>query len=385
MSPIEEEKGKLANSLNDNDALMKSVMENDQKQIDDGKVLNDMINQGLASFQPDLAFEHLCKNYKNAKQIYGESLIREASGYSPDYIERNVKIPEFQRELKSRMNAKARELQDKGFLGKKGEILDDGLKMAALSLYMNEMDHLIAKGIFGEHTHPKPSHYGARNDIKKYVRGDRFRNLAIKHSVKTAIRRGHEKLLPQDLAVFTRESKGDICIMYALDASGSMRGKKIEVAKKAGVALAYKATLNKDKVGIVVFSDHIVSKVEPTTDFTELLSSITTITASKQTDIAKTIESSCQLFPQGKQTRHLILLTDAESTVGDDPKRVALEQASAAAADGITISVIGIQLDEKNSEFARSIAQIGNGKLYLVQNLDQLDTIVLTDYDQVSR
>ena len=382
-TPIDEDSGKLSNSLNENDSLMKTVMENDQEAVKDGKILNDMINQGLSAFQPDMTFNSMVQNYKNAKNIYGESMLMEATGHSSSQIERNIKLPEFQRDIKSRMHSKARELQDKGLLGKSGEILDQGMKMAALSLYVNELDNITPKGNFGDHEHRKRSRYGGVFDVKPYSRGDRFKDIAIKHSVKTALRRGHKKLIIEDLSTSERHAKGEICIVYGIDASGSMRGKKIEVAKKAGVALAHKATTNKDKVGIMIFADHIIKQVAPTTDFFEILASITTITAAQQTDIAKTIESSIQLFPSQTMTKHLILLTDAEATVGDDPKMKALHAASMAAANDITISIIGIKLDEETTKFARQIAEVGNGKLYVVDSLEQLDKIILYDYDQL--
>lgn len=383
--PIDEEAGKLSNSLNDRDQLMKTVMENEDEAVKDGKILNDMINNNLSSFQPDAAFDRMVQNYKNAKNIYGESFLMEATGTSQGQIERNIKLPEFQRDIKSRMHSKARELQDKGLLGRGGEILDQGLKMAALSLYVSELDELTPKGTFGEHEHQKRSRYGGVYDTKRYARGDRFKDIAVKHSVKTAIRRGHDKLIIEDLSTNQRHAKGEIYLVYGLDASGSMRGKKIEVAKKAGVALAYKATQNKDKVGIMVFAEEIVKQVEPTTDFMEVLASITTINAAKQTDIAKTIENSVTLFPEKNVTKHLILLTDAESTVGDDPKQNALKAASMAAANGITISIVGIKMDEPTTRFARQIAEIGDGKLYVVDNIEQLDKVILYDYDQLRK
>ena len=98
-SKAEELSGKLAFQQLE-DKLMHSVLENDKKIIDSGKLISDVINQGMSSFTPDLMFEQLVKNYTLAKQIYGESIIRLVSGYEPDYVKKNIGIPEFQRELK---------------------------------------------------------------------------------------------------------------------------------------------------------------------------------------------------------------------------------------------------------------------------------------------
>src|SRR3990167_4905521 len=97
---------------------MHSVLENDKQTIDSGKLISDAINYGMSSFTPDMMFEQLVKSYTLAKQIYGESVIRLVSGYEPDYVKKNIGIPEFQRELKEKIQQKIEELKDEGFGGK---------------------------------------------------------------------------------------------------------------------------------------------------------------------------------------------------------------------------------------------------------------------------
>ena len=66
------------------DKFMHSVLENDKKIIDNGKLISDAISQGMSSFSPDLMFEQLVKSYTIAKPIYGESIIRLFFGYTPE-------------------------------------------------------------------------------------------------------------------------------------------------------------------------------------------------------------------------------------------------------------------------------------------------------------
>ena len=84
----------------DDDRLMHSVVENDKQTIDEGKLLADSISQGLGSFTPDLIFEKLVKDYKEAKRIYGDVILRELTGYDPSFIEKNLPLPEFKKILK---------------------------------------------------------------------------------------------------------------------------------------------------------------------------------------------------------------------------------------------------------------------------------------------
>lgn len=359
---------------------MHSVTQNDKKSIDQGNLLQQSINNGFSGFNADMMYEHLVDNYRTAQNIYGDKLLRFVSGYETDYIERNLNVPEFRKILKKNMNDSIEELKKNKLLDNKGEITDRGIELASLVLYRQELDKIESKGFQGEQVHKKASHYGMPQSTRKYKKGDRYKDISMKRSVKNAIRRGHKELLKSDLEVFERESKGEIEIVYAIDASGSMKGDKISVAKKAGVALSFKAIERKDKVGLIVFGTDIKDEVAPTDDFSMLLKKIALIRAGKQTDFIKTLYKSIELFSQKDVTKHLIILTDALPTVGEDPEKDTLKAVAAAKESKITISIAGINLDDKGKQLAKEIAQMGEGKLYNVKNLEELDEIILEDY-----
>lgn len=365
------------------DKFMHSVLENDKKVIDSGKLISDAINYGMSSFSPDLMFEQLVKSYTLAKQLYGESIIRIVSGYEPDYIKKNIGIPEFQRELKEKIQEKIQELKDEGLVNKDDTLSEKGIELASLVLYFEELDKIVPKGVIGENISKKTFIYGEKENSRAYKKGDRYRDIALKKSVKLAIRRKHKDFNEKDLQVYEKQSKGQTYIIYALDASGSMKGRKIDACKKAGIALAYKAINEKDKVGLIVFGSEVKEFVEPTLDFTRLLKEITRIKASKETDIVSTLKKSIELFPSGNITKHLILLTDALPTKGEAPEKSTLEEVSAARSRGITISLIGINLDDKGKKLAEKIVELGEGRLYVVRNLENVDQIVLEDYYSV--
>jgi len=376
---IEEFAGKLS-FQKEEDKLMHSVLENDKETIEKGKLIMDSINQGLNSFTPDLIYQQLVKNYMMAEHIFGPSLLKRASGYSPDYIKKNINIPEFQKELRFRIQKNHAKLRDEGFLNNNDGITDKGIKLASLVMYFEELDRLIPTGIFGQKKHKKSSIYGGKDNVRNYKKSDRYRDIAIKKSAKLALRRGHKKLEEKDLQVFERQSKGQSYIVYALDASGSMKGAKIDACKRAGIALAYKAIEEKDKVGLIVFGSEIKIIVEPTLDFSYLLKNITCATASKETDIVATVKKSVDLFPNDNVTKHLVLITDALPTVGDDPEEQTLHEVSIARNKGITLSLIGINLNVKGRKLAEKIVELGEGRLYIVKNLENIDEVVLEDY-----
>ncbi|MFH0867714.1 MAG: VWA domain-containing protein, partial [Candidatus Woesearchaeota archaeon] len=337
---IEELTGKLS-FQNVEKKLMHSILENDKETIEKGKLIRDSINQGLNSFTPDLIYQQLVKNYSMAKHIFGPSLLKLATGYNPDYIKKNINIPEFHKELRFRIQKNIEKLKEEGLLGRNNEITDKGIELASLVMYFEELDRLIPKGILGEKIHKRASIYGSKEDFRNYKKGDRYKDIAIKKSAKLAIRRGHKKLEDADLMIYERQSKGKVYIVYALDASGSMKGAKIDACKRAGIALAYKAIDERDKVGLIVFGSEVKTVIEPTNDFSYLLKTITAIRASRETDLVKTLKKSIELFPNENITKHLILITDALPTIGTDPEKETLQEASIARNKGITISLIG--------------------------------------------
>ncbi|MBW2968114.1 VWA domain-containing protein [Candidatus Woesearchaeota archaeon] len=382
LSRAEELKGKLDFQAVD-DKLMHSVLENDQQKIDAGLLVEEAINRGIGAFNPDMMFEKLVKNYTMTKSLFGEALIRAVSGYDPEYLEKNLGIPEFQRELHKKIEERMDRFKDDGVLDKQGLVTEKGIELAALIMCIQELDNIIPKGIHGERSHKKAYIYGDKQDTRGYRKGDRYKDVAIKMSAKTAIRRGHDRIELSDLKTYERQSKGEVYIIYALDASGSMKGDKIGVCKKAGVALAYRAIQEKDKVGLIVFGTDVKEAIPPTNDFGLLLNSITRVKASAETDMAATIRKAVELFPNTKVTKHLLLLSDALPTKGEDPEKATLEAASVARTAGVTVSLVGINLDSKGKKLAEKLVEIGDGKLYLVRDLKEVDKIVLEDYYRV--
>ncbi len=376
---IEELQGKLA-SQKEEDKLMHSVLENDTETIEDGKLLSESYNQGVSSFTPDLIFQNMVQSYANAEKLYGKKLIRLLTGYDPGYVKKNIRIPEFCRELKEAIGANIKNLKKEDLLNKDGTISSKGLYLASLVLYTEELDKLAPKGFLGKKEHKEKTLYGDKYDSRAYRSHDRYRDINMKRTIKKSIRRGHSSISKDDLTISQRRSKGNIEIIYALDASGSMRGKKIETAKKAGIALAFKAIENRDKVGLIIFGSDVKEELAPTYDFRQLLLKITEIKASNETNISATVEKAIQLFSKAPCTKHLIIISDAMPTVGSDPEKDTLHVISQAASLGITTSLIGISLDEEGLSFAKRLTEISQGRLYIVSNLDMVDKIILEDY-----
>ncbi len=379
---VDELSGKLASSP-DEERLMRSLLENDSQAIADGKVIAEAINQSVGSFTPDLMFRNLVQNYRNAVKLYGETLIRALTEYTPDYVRKNLSIPEFRDALLQRMEESVEGLKERGLLDQQGFITDRGMALATLVMYAEELEALVSKGV-GKKELKERDLYGEKEETVPFIKGRfRFRDLSLQQSLKTAVRRGHSSLELADLKAHRRARKGRIQVVYAMDASGSMRGEKLRMAKRAGIALAFTAIEEKNEAGLVVFTSKVERAIPPTTRFPELLEALVAVRAGMETNLAVTIQEAASLF-SGKGTRHLLILTDAVPTKGKEPRKATLEASSAARDAGVTISVVGIALDEEGERLAREVVEIGEGRLYRVKNLDELDAVILEDYDALS-
>lgn len=372
----QEIKGSLE-SQDKEDKLMKTVLQSDKAKIEEGKIIAEAVNQGIMGFNPDMMFSNIVKNFQVSQDLYGEKLMRLITGYSSDYIKRNLGIPEFQKEMRGRIERRIGQMETL----EKGTITDEGLYLAALVMYSEELDNIEPRGQVGEYVHKKISHYGDKEECRGFKKGDRYKDIGIRKSIRKAIRRGHGKVERGDLITYERGSRGKINVIYGLDASGSMKGRKIEVAKKAGIALAYKAINKKDKVGLVVFGS-VRKDVEPTDDFIKIIKTLASIRASKETDMTEAIKKASEMFNE-EGTKHLVLLTDALPTVGDRPEEETLKAVSIARSNDVTVSLIGINLDKKGKELAEKITTIGVGRLYAVKDLKKIDKIILEDYYQL--
>jgi Mg-chelatase subunit ChlD len=384
LEQIEEIEGTLSPQYQE-DKLMHSVLEGDKQTIEDGKLIQDAVNRGLGSFTPDLMFQNMVRSYGTAKQLYGPRLLSLLTGYDGGYIERNIRIPEFQKELRSQIDKAVGRLKDQGLLDDDERPTGRALTLAALTLYTEELDRIEPKGWRGEREHKRRAAFGDRSDRRAWQRGDKYHELDVRASVRRAARHRHASILIDDLRAAPRKARGSICVIYGLDASGSMRGEKLEYAKKAGVALAYAAIRRKDRVGLVVFSAEVEQAVAPTGDFSELLRTMAGVRASKQTDFVATIDKASQLFPKDGATRHLVLITDALPTVGEEPGQRTLGAVGEARANGVTISIVGVKLDKEGRKLAEEIVRIGEGRLLLARHLDDVDRLVLEDYAAVAQ
>jgi len=360
-----------------------SLKNQKENYFENAKLIMDSINRDVF-LNSNKIFENLVKSFSLTKKNLGAEFIKRLTGYDEKYIERNIRIPEFQKELKSRIDEKFEDLREQNLIDSDDKITDIGYDFAALNLVIEELDNLsnLEEGILKS---KKKSFQGEKEDFKNFRKGY-YKDIDIRRSVRTALRRIHKNILKYDLKETIRKDKSGVNIIYAIDASGSMKGEKLEQAKKAGIALTYKAVRDKNKVGLLVFQEKIINEVHLTDNIELLTKELVKIRARQQTNMEQTIIKSIEMFSKTKGTKNLIIITDVIPTLAEnaqDPIERTLKAASIAASQKIRISIVGIKLEKPALELAKRIVEMTSGKLYFVLNTKELDRTILEEYSRI--
>jgi len=377
-SSVNSLKGRLSSQFSEK-KLMHLIIENDKEAVEDGKLLKEAYNQGYNQLHP-LIYEQLAEDYKLAERLYGKTIIRLITGYSIEYLKQNLKIPEFKLKLKGEINEKLQHLIEAGYLDKEGKINKLGTKLASIVLYIEELERFMPKGNLSGFLKKQVNNLGEAGGDKAFQRNIAYRDIDLRKTIKLAARRRHTSFIREDFVARERIKRGLKWIIFALDVSSSMRGEKLDFAKKAGIALAFKAIEEGNRIGLIVFSTRVLNRQAPTKDFSTILHKITQLSPKKETNIASAIREAIELFPKSKQTKHIIMLTDALPTYGKAPETAALSEVSKARAQDISFSLVGIKLDKQGESFAKKLTELGNGRLYISKQISGMDKLVLTDY-----
>lgn len=172
-----------------------------------------------------------------------------------------------------------------------------------------------------------------------------------------------EEVLPVRCDFEREKEKPGLGMILVMDKSGSMGGRKIELAKEAARA-AVELLGEKDQIGVIAFdgSPYWVSEVRPSTQKGMILDRIASITAGGGTTLHPAMEEAFRALQNtDARLKHVIILTDGYSTPGDFQS---LTQDMAAA--GITVSTVGI--GDVDQTLLETISELGGGRYYFTDD-----------------
>ncbi|MBN2684258.1 MAG: VWA domain-containing protein [Pontiellaceae bacterium] len=190
-----------------------------------------------------------------------------------------------------------------------------------------------------------------------------------------------EEVLPINSRFEKEKETPSMAMALVIDKSGSMEGIPIELARQAA-----KATVEllspRDKIGVIGFDSQpfIACEMTPASDIGRVQDAIDSIQAGGGTSMYPGMqEGERMLRSAGTRIRHMIVLTDGQSSGGD------FEGLSESMAlSGMTVSTVALGSGAAK-ELLERIAQIGQGRYYETEDPSTVPQIFTKETMEVSR
>lgn len=151
-----------------------------------------------------------------------------------------------------------------------------------------------------------------------------------------------------------------------IDVSGSMRGRRIEEAKKACIKLIQETLdLSVHRLGIICFGDSIDALCGLTQEKSELMLAVDRLEAYGGTYMAEAIDLASRLLSGKSNKKAIILITDGEPHSVSNTK----EAANSIMKNGVSIAAIGVQ--DADMDFLSTIVK-DSTLVFKVSNIEKL-------------
>ena len=191
-----------------------------------------------------------------------------------------------------------------------------------------------------------------------------------------------EKILPVTYEAREPAQAPSLAIVFVLDRSSSMTGRKIEFLKEAAAA-SVEALDEQDLIGLVAFDtayEWIVPLRSAGTK-EEIYHRISGIEAAGGTDLLPALEEAFHKLSETEaKLKHIVVFSDGKT--GHKLKFPPLVEEIRE--DKITLSAIAIG-ERADTQFLRELAERGGGRLYQVKDPEELPRVTLQETERAAR
>ena len=190
-----------------------------------------------------------------------------------------------------------------------------------------------------------------------------------------------ERILPVRMDAEKRRDEPGVAMVLVIDRSGSMSGLPLEMAKAAAKATA-DTLASEDLLEVVAFDSQPtrIVKMTQAKHRARIQNDIARIQPGGGTEIFGALDAAYQSLTVTRARRkHIILLTD-----GQAPQNGIRDLVQAMAAEGITVSTVGLGtgIDET---LLRMVSDLGGGRFYKVIDPQTLPRVFTRETEMVSR
>jgi magnesium chelatase subunit D len=234
---------------------------------------------------------------------------------------------------------------------------------------------------------PAKIEYSNRNKVSRLNHATWTGDLAVPETIMEARKNGLRRseagitIKKEDLMIYRKRAYMPMDVCLLIDASGSMTGEKFQASRYLAEHLLLSG---KEKVAVVTFQETRGNVIVPfTRNQGELERGFRSIKPSGMTPLADGIVKSVELIESSRaHNPTLVLITDGMPNYplwSFDPEKDALEAAQRIAESRIGLLCIGV---EANRDYLQNLCDIGRGKLFVVDDLDQESLIEIVRHER---